>query len=442
MVNDDLFDMMYSDPADLDNDIELSSENSNEYNNEKYYEDPDEVIAEIQDRLKSSKNNAYDLSDDYDTLGEIILDSDNNSSLDSAFYTFMEAMKSAENDEFSLAHAYGNLNNVADTIASDRPDWADQAITAIKESLNSQKDDTNLEDLAYEAIDSIENSKPDPNATINKFQKSSVKYESQLVDVYRAFSDISRNKPELLDSKFGIFMEALKSPKNGTISLPVASETLDNILKAKPELDGPLLAPIKVILRTMKHFNKSPKMMNFGCTVANAVNHGGLIISKDRIESEHALSDCCKAWKICPAMPRNLAGYVGKSNLKGRMLAGAIFDKMTQDKQTTPQEWRQNKDLQKQFYNNLESAEKMPLEAAFKQYIPDNSVNRGRTIRCLMNEKGIEATSKNFETYYNQALENGTFEKLLEQTENKKTKQPDELSQVSAIKTQDKSRNN
>lgn len=98
--------------------------------------------------------------------------------------------------------------------------------------------------------------------------------------------------------------------------------------------------------------------------------------------------------------------------------------------------------LQKQFYNNLESVEKMPLEAAFKQYIPDNSVNRGRAIRCLMNEKGIEATSKNFETYYNQVLENGTFEKLLAQTENKKTKQYDELSQLSAIKTQDKSRNN
>lgn len=211
-------------------------------NDEINYENPYEVIAEIQDRLKSSKSNARDLSDDYDTLGQIIEDSyDGMEPLDSALSTFMEAMKSPKNDEFSLADAYRNLNNAAYNIGSERSDLANQAIAAIKESLNSQKSETNLADLAYEAIDNLEGAKPDPNEIIDEFQKSSVDDEFQLVDLYRALSDISKNKPELLDSKFGIFMKALKSPKNGTKSLSVASETLDNILKAKPELDTPLV---------------------------------------------------------------------------------------------------------------------------------------------------------------------------------------------------------
>lgn len=388
------------------------------------FENPYEEIAKIRERLESSENNAWSLSDDYDTLGHILADSYNGQgSLVSTFNTFMEAMKSPENDKFSLADAYRILDNVAYAIAKERPDLADEAICTIKETVNSQKNDADLARLAFETIDSIKSSKPNPNVTINKFKKSSENSEYQLIDVYRAFSDIARNKPDLLDSRFGIFMKALKSSENSANSLSVASKTLDDILKAKPELDNPLVKPIKVILRPMKYLDESQKMMNFGQTIARAVNNGGLVISKDRIENEHTLSDCCKAWRICPKMPQSLAKLIGKHNIRGRVLAGAIFDKISSDKQANPQEWRQNKELQKQLYNDLENAEKMPMEKAFKQYVTDTPINRNRVVECLMREEKIKITDESFEAYYDKVEKGGTFDKMLTQTEDERQKQ-------------------
>ncbi len=77
----------------------------------------------------------------------------------------------------------------------------------------------------------------------------------------------------------------------------------------------------------------------------DAIEKGGLTISEGRMPGERTLFDCCKAWKINPAMPQRLAKFVGTHSLRGRMLAEAIFDKMSEEGKTTPQEWRDNKIL-------------------------------------------------------------------------------------------------
>ncbi len=125
--------------------------------------------------------------------------------------------------------------------------------------------------------------------------------------------------------------------------------------------------------------------------------------------------------KINQAMPQRLAKFVGTHSLKGRMLAGAIFDKMVEEGKTTPQEWRDNKVLHEKFYEELARAEKMPREKALKQYIPNTPVNRKRVVGMGMEEKGIENTPENFKSLYRQMREQGIFEKMLAKPEAART---------------------
>ena len=103
------------------------------------------------------------------------------------------------------------------------------------------------------------------------------------------------------------------------------------------------------------------------------------------------------------------------------MLAGVIFDKMSKDGKTTPQEWRDNKVLHEKFYEELARAEKMPIEKAFKQYIPNTPVNRKRMVGMGMEEKGIENTTENFKALYGQMREKGIFDKMLAKQEEART---------------------
>ena len=153
----------------------------------------------------------------------------------------------------------------------------------------------------------------------------------------------------------------------------------------------------------------------------NAIQKGGLTVSEERLPSEKTLFDCCKAWKICPEMPQKLAKFVGAHSLKGRMLAGAIFDKMCEEGNTTPQEWRENKELHQKFYEELDRAQKMPREKALKQYIPNTPVNRKHLVGMAMEEKGIENTRENFKSLYRQMREKGVFDKLLASPKEAKT---------------------
>ncbi|MBR3502172.1 MAG: hypothetical protein IKO06_04625 [Alphaproteobacteria bacterium] len=152
-----------------------------------------------------------------------------------------------------------------------------------------------------------------------------------------------------------------------------------------------------------------------------AIENEALSTSEGRIPSERTLFDCCKAWKINPAMPQRLAKFVGTHSLKGRMLAGAIFGKMVEEGKTTPEEWRDNKVLHEKFYEELARAEKMPMTDAFRQYIPNTPVNRKRLVGMGMEEKGIENTPENFKTLYRQMREQGVFEKVLAKPEEART---------------------
>ena len=170
------------------------------------------------------------------------------------------------------------------------------------------------------------------------------------------------------------------------------------------------------------HIAKSDVMQDWMYPVMmDAVQKGGATLSEGRMPSERTLFDCCKAWKINPTMPQRLAKFVGTHSLKGRMLAGAIFDKMCEEGKTTAQEWRDNKILHEKFYEELARAEKMPTQKAFQQYIPNTPVNRKRLVGMGMEEKGIENTSKNFKELYRQMREQGIFEKMLAKPEEART---------------------
>lgn len=106
-------------------------------------------------------------------------------------------------------------------------------------------------------------------------------------------------------------------------------------------------------VRQIAQIAKSDVMQDWMYPVMmDAIKKGGLTMSEGRMPSERTLFDCCKAWKINPAMPQRLAKFVGTHSLKGRMLAGAIFDKMVTDGKTTPEEWRDNKVLHENFMKN------------------------------------------------------------------------------------------
>ena len=153
----------------------------------------------------------------------------------------------------------------------------------------------------------------------------------------------------------------------------------------------------------------------------DAIEKGSLTMSEGRMPSERTLFDCCKAWKICPEMPQRLAKEVGNYSLRGRMLAGAIFEHMCEKGNTTPQEWRENKELHQKFYEELDRAQKMPTTKAFKQYIPNIPVNRKRLVAMGMEEKGIENTVDNFKELYGTMREKGVFETMLAKPEDAKT---------------------
>lgn len=209
-------------------------------------EDPQKKIDEIKGRVEAAECNPQSLSVDYRALGEIIAVSEGKLALDSAFKTFMLAMKSPKNDASSLAEAYKVLgtNHVSWTFVNDEHygrDYKDEAIDTIIETSNSHKDGANsLEKYAKKAVGRVV--KADgvaPETIVNRFKKSSEDFYGNHLDrVYGALGDIARYKPESLDPE--IFKEALESPKNTVYSLSAATKALGYILKAKPELAAPL----------------------------------------------------------------------------------------------------------------------------------------------------------------------------------------------------------
>lgn len=159
----------------------------------------------------------------------------------------------------------------------------------------------------------------------------------------------------------------------------------------------------------------------------NAIEKGGLTISEGRMPSERTLFDCCKAWKINPAMPQRLAKFVGTHSLRGRMLAGSIFAMMSKEGNTTEQEWRDNKNLHEKFYEELSRAEKMSITKAFKQYIPNSVINRKRLVGMAMEEKGIENTPENFKKLYGELRKEGMFDTMLAKPTKQKTESLSQL---------------
>lgn len=172
----------------------------------------------------------------------------------------------------------------------------------------------------------------------------------------------------------------------------------------------------------------------------DAIGKGGLTLSEGRMPSERTLFDCCKAWKINPAMPQRLAKFVGTHSLRGRMLAGSIFAMMSKEGNTTEQEWRDNKNLHEKFYEELSRAEKMSITKAFKQYLPNSAINRKRFVGMAMEERGIENTPENFKKLYGELRKEGIFDTMLAKPTKEKTEFSSRLMVEAARRKFDKSK--
>lgn len=172
----------------------------------------------------------------------------------------------------------------------------------------------------------------------------------------------------------------------------------------------------------------------------DAIEKGGLTLSEGRMPSERTLFDCCKAWKINPAMPQRLAKFVGTHSLRGRMLAGSIFAMMSKEGNTTEQEWRDNKNLHEKFYEELSRAEKMSITKAFKQYLPNSAINRKRFVGMAMEERGIENTPENFKKLYGELRKEGIFDTMLAKPAKEKTEFSSRLMVEAARRKLDKSK--
>ncbi len=152
-----------------------------------------------------------------------------------------------------------------------------------------------------------------------------------------------------------------------------------------------------------------------------AMQSGSLNTYSERLPSERTLFDCCKAWKICPEMPQRLAEKVGRHSLYGRMLAGAVFEQMSKQGKTEPEEWKENKALQEKFFEELSRAEKMDRAKALKQYVPNTAVNRKRLVGAALEEGGVENTPDNFRGLYQKMRNEGVFDKMLAKPKEAKT---------------------
>ncbi len=152
-----------------------------------------------------------------------------------------------------------------------------------------------------------------------------------------------------------------------------------------------------------------------------AVQSGSLNTYSERLPSERSLFDCCKAWKICPEMPQRLAEKVGRHSLYGRMLAGAVFEQMSKQGKTEPEEWKENKALHEKFFEELSRAEKMDRAKALKQYVPNTVVNRKRLVGAALEEGGVENTPDNFRALYQKMRNEGVFDKMLAKPKEAKT---------------------
>jgi hypothetical protein len=118
-------------------------------------------------------------------------------------------------------------------------------------------------------------------------------------------------------------------------------------------------------------------------------------------------------WHTATDMPKRLTKHVDKHNPYGRMVAKAIFEQMSEQGQITDLEWRKNKKLQEQFFEEFSSAEKSGYEEALKKYVLDTDENRRALAFAKLEETGKAKSRYAVHKMYKSLEADHTFEKML-----------------------------
>ena len=106
--------------------------------------------------------------------------------------------------------------------------------------------------------------------------------------------------------------------------------------------------------------------------VLKAMNAG--VISKDRLGSKVHLFDAARAWRINPKMWKKEAEMVGKMPLEARMVAGALFGKITEN----AERGMERNVLRDVFWAEMKEAQDMGWKKAMIHYCEDNAKSCGR----------------------------------------------------------------
>ena len=143
---------------------------------------------------------------------------------------------------------------------------------------------------------------------------------------------------------------------------------------------------IEYISKVVSKFNISKEADWMYPVLLKVVNNECLDITSNRQPSERTLFDACKAWKVCSNMPLRLAKKVGQYSLSGRIVAGAVFDKLSKEKNLKTLDWMFDKELQAEFYLTLSQYFKVDRNEALKQL--SGFIGKGNRKRLLYDELG------------------------------------------------------
>ena len=168
--------------------------------------------------------------------------------------------------------------------------------------------------------------------------------------------------------------------------------------------------------------------------IRNAARKG--IIAPERLGSEKELFSACKAWKISPNMPKDIATKIGEMPLSKRMIAGAIIDRMVKEEMKYLQDenissqganaaqigLNHNKKRKEAFWQEMAKVQEMPFAEAMKTYISDSKINRKRLVAAILEEMKVENSVEKFKSVYKKMENEDAFKRFLNTNEDSNTR--------------------
>lgn len=158
---------------------------------------------------------------------------------------------------------------------------------------------------------------------------------------------------------------------------------------------------VSYIAEVVKRFNLSKEADWMYPVLLKVAGEGHLNLSSNKQPSERSLFDACRAWKVCSKMPLRLAKKVGQYSLSGRIIAGAVFDKLSKEKKLKSIDWLSDKELQSEFYSTLSQYLKMGKGEAIKQLSSFiGKGNRKRLLYDALEKQGFSFDNERFKPLF------------------------------------------